>query len=103
MDIVDAHIASMHFLRKNIYADPSYVEEFNLGNGKGYSVLDIIKSIEEITGSKVATRYCSKREGDPAVLIASHEKASSTLNWSPKHSINAIVEDAWRWQKSLKD
>ena len=75
-------------------------EFINLGTNKGYSVLEVIKKTEEITGRKVAYTDRPRRKGDVPVLLASKEKAEKNLGWKLYHSdIASIIETAWNWHR----
>ena len=94
-DIAEAHILALKYLDTGA-ANKAY----NLGNNKGYSVIDVIETARMVTGNEIPTLIQPRRQGDPAVLIASSELARSELNWQPECSdIETIVENAWRWQK----
>ena len=72
---------------------------FNLGNGNGFSVLEVIKCCEYIANNKIQYQIDKRRDGDPAVLVADNELGLSKLNWKPKYSdINDIIKSAWYWQ-----
>ena len=72
---------------------------FNLGNGRGFSVMEVIRTVEKVTGKKVPHRMGPRRAGDPPILVGSAEKATKTLGWSPKFArLEDIVETAWRWE-----
>ncbi|SDN44355.1 UDP-galactose 4-epimerase [Desulfonauticus submarinus] len=95
LDIARAHFLALEFLKKN---NTSNV--FNLGNGQGYSVKQVIDVACRVTGVKIKSKIGSRRDGDPPKLIANYEKAKAILNWSPKFTkLEDIVESAWRWQK----
>jgi UDP-glucose 4-epimerase len=73
---------------------------YNLGNERGYSVREIIKVVQEVTGRSIPTRIASRRKGDPSVLVASSEKIKKELGWRPQHQdIYEIVESAWKWRR----
>ncbi len=73
----------------------------NLGNGKGFSVLEVIKAAESVTGLKVPYRIGSRRSGDPAVLVASSRKAEDVLDWKRDYpGIEQIIEDAFIWRRN---
>lgn len=94
-DLAKAHVLA---LKKNLASSSS--EFINLGANKGYSVLEIIKKTEEITGQKVNYNKKPRRKGDVPVLLASKEKAEQLLEWKLKYSnIETIVETAWNWHK----
>ena len=73
---------------------------FNLGNGDGYSVKQVIETSRKITGKKIAAEMCERRPGDPPRLIASAKKAKKILGWKPNHpDLETIIEHAWAWHK----
>ena len=74
---------------------------FNLGNGDGFSVLEVIKSCEDISNNEIHYQIDGRREGDPAVLVADNKLAMQELNWSPEYcDINDIIKSAWSWHDS---
>ncbi len=92
-DLANAHILAL----KKIY-DTNSNCIYNLGNGKGYSNLEIWKTAEKVTGRKIKMEFDQRREGDPAILVASSEKIKLELGWSPKFSsLEKIIETAWNW------
>jgi UDP-glucose 4-epimerase len=97
-DLIDAHILTLKFLEKN-----KENRVFNLGNGNGFSNMEVLKAVESVTKKKFKIRMGKRRPGDPAVLIASSEKIEKELGWKPKHpSIESIIESAYKWhQKSI--
>jgi len=97
-DIADAHEKALGVLRKRTS------EKINLGNGTGFSVLDVIKTAEKVTGRAIPYRVSGRREGDPAVLVASAEKAETILGWRPAYaSLGSIIESAWKWHVEHPD
>ena len=92
MDIADAHVKAINYLETQKQSDA-----FNLGTSVGYSVKEIIKKVEDITGKKIPVEYAERREGDPAILIASSKKAKETLEWFPRYNIDNMIETAWKW------
>jgi UDP-glucose 4-epimerase len=71
---------------------------YNLGNGRGFSVKQVIETAREVTGRPIATTIGPRRGGDPAVLVASSEKIRRELGWQPEFpSLEAIVQSAWDW------
>lgn len=71
---------------------------YNIGLGNGFSVLDVIKTAEQVTGVEIPIEYQPRRPGDPPVLAASNEKITRELGWSPKYtSLGAIIQTAWNW------
>jgi UDP-glucose-4-epimerase GalE len=94
-DLALAHLLALEKLQEG-QADAVY----NLGNGKGYSVLEVIKAAERVTGLSINYRVGERRPGDPAALVASSEKAERELGWKPlKPGLEDIVASAWRWHR----
>lgn len=98
IDLAEAHwLGLQHIMNGN----PS--DCFNLGSGDGFTVLEMIEALSRVSGKPVPHVLAGRREGDPAVLIASSEKAVRVLGWSPKHSsIDEILTDAWNWENNRK-
>ncbi|MBV8113447.1 MAG: UDP-glucose 4-epimerase GalE [Silvibacterium sp.] len=94
-DLARAHLLALEGLRetdKLIY---------NLGNGVGFSVREVIESARRVTGHPIPVEECPRRAGDPAVLIASSEKISRELGWKPEYTrLDDIIETAWKWHQS---
>ena len=94
-DLAAAHIAALNRL-----ADGGSGGVYNLGTGKGHSVLDVVKTAREVTGHEIPTRDAPRRTGDPPALIADPTKARSELGWSAQRgALITILEDAWRWRE----
>ncbi|MCZ7663125.1 MAG: hypothetical protein M5U22_09450 [Thermoleophilia bacterium] len=73
---------------------------FNLGNGRGFSSLEVLRTCAEVTGREVKITMGPRRAGDPATLIASNERAREVLGWRPERgSLEHIVRDAWEWHR----
>lgn len=93
-DLAMAHILAIRKM------DETALRVFNLGNGSGYSVIEVIESIEQVTGRKVPAIDAPRRAGDPARLVASAERAKKVLGWNPqKPQLDQIVRDAWNWKE----
>ena len=74
---------------------------YNLGNGNGYSVLEVIRAAEAVTGRPIPHRYAPRRLGDPPALVAGSAKIKRELGWRPRfESLQAMLETAWRWHSS---
>ena len=71
---------------------------YNLGTGKGYSVLDMVKMFRDVSGKEIKYKIVDRRPGDVAVCYADPSKAISELGWSAKFGIKEMCEDTWRWQ-----
>jgi UDP-glucose 4-epimerase len=94
-DLADAHILGLEYLLKG---DDS--EVFNLGNGSGFSVREVIAAAEQVTGTSITVEERDRRPGDPPILIGSGEKARTILGWQPQYpSIKDIVAHAWQWHQ----
>jgi UDP-glucose 4-epimerase len=73
---------------------------YNIGNGQGFSVKQVIDSVRRVTGKPITVEHHDRRPGDPAVLVASSEKIKNELGWSPKFGeLDAIIESAWQWHQ----
>lgn len=95
MDLARAHIKAMEYL---VAGGESTA--FNLGVGQGYSVQEIISAVRRITGHPIPVEKAERRAGDPAVLVASSEKARKILGWEPVESdLDSIISSAWRWHR----
>jgi UDP-glucose 4-epimerase len=85
----------MKWIKENNRSDA-----FNLGNGEGFSVMQVIQKTQEVTGCNVKYEIGARRSGDPAVLIASSEKAHTVLGWTPRYSrLEEIIQTAYNWHK----
>ncbi len=97
-DLADAHLLALNALE----AAPDSASRliFNLGNGQGFSVLEVIESARRVTGHPIPADLCPRRPGDPAVLVASSEKAIRELGWKPRYTqLDEIVRTAWVWHQ----
>lgn len=102
-DLADAHVLGLNRLIDNNFNNNEYPEIFNLGNGNGYSILDVIKTAELITSKKLKFIINKEREGDPPILVASSAKAIKILNWKPKYpDLSKMIKDAWNWEINQK-
>jgi UDP-glucose 4-epimerase len=94
-DLADAHILGLKYL-----LDDGETSVFNLGNGEGFSVKEVITAAREITGLPITVEEGSRRAGDPAILIGSATKARKVLGWDPQYNqIEVILDHAWRWHQ----
>ena len=95
VDLADAHVLALEYLRKGGASDI-----FNLGNGQGFSVKEMIAAAEKATGRSIKVEIGAQRAGDPAQLIASSEKARSVLGWKPQFTdVEQVIGTAWRWHE----
>ncbi|MFN4294585.1 MAG: UDP-glucose 4-epimerase GalE [Thermoflexales bacterium] len=95
IDLAHAHILAMEAL------DRLGARHYNLGNGKGYTVKEVIETARKVTGHPIPAVVGPRRPGDPAVLIASSEAIRRELGWEPKYaSLEAIIQSAWEWHQT---
>ncbi|MCM3719199.1 UDP-glucose 4-epimerase GalE [Fictibacillus phosphorivorans] len=93
MDLADAHYCALKKIRNEKKSGT-----YNLGNEKGYSVKEVIETCQEVTGREIRVEASPKRAGDPAVLVASSQKARKELKWKPKYSnLKDIITHAWNY------
>lgn len=93
-------LSQAHLLALEALADGKPSTTYNLGNGQGFSVQEVIRVVEEVTGNKVSVQVGPRRSGDPAVLVASSAKIVSELGWHPRFpDLRQIIATAWNWQK----
>jgi UDP-glucose 4-epimerase len=94
-DLADAHLLVLDALK-----DKDQLI-YNLGNGQGFSVREVIEMVRRVTGHPITAKESPRRPGDPAVLVASSEKIKKELGWQPKYAeLESIVRSAWEWQKA---
>ncbi len=93
-DLADAHLLALKALgtRDRVI--------YNIGNGQGFTVRQVIESVKRVTGRPIPVEECPRRPGDPAVLVASSEKIKQELGWQPKFAeLDAIIASAWEWHQ----
>jgi UDP-glucose 4-epimerase len=95
-DLARAHLLALNAAR------PDHHLICNLGNGGGFSVREVVETIREVTGLDVPVNESSRRPGDPARLVASHELAADALGWTPTADLSRIVADAWDFHRSRR-
>jgi len=94
IDIARAHILALEKL------EGLSGRVYNLGNAKGYSVMEVIEAARQVTGIDIPVKPCPRRYGDPAVLVASSNRAKEELGWKPGFSnLEAIIKSAWKWMR----
>lgn len=94
-------LASAHLLALERLMSGGESAVYNLGNGKGFSVKEVVEVARKVTGKEIKAEVAPRRAGDPAVLVASSEKAKKELNWKPEFdSLKTIIETAWNWHKN---
>jgi len=94
VDLAQAHILALHALDQGS-------RTYNLGNGQGFTVKEVIETAREVTGHPIPAKVGPRRPGDPATLIASSEKIRRELGWKPRYpELRTIVETAWNWHRT---
>lgn len=95
-DLAEAHVLALRYL-----LDGGTSESFNLGNGAGYSVLEVVKAVEKASGFVISIKFDVRRPGDPPCLVGSPSKAFRILGWQVSRCLETIVKDAFLWHSSL--
>jgi UDP-glucose 4-epimerase len=100
-DIAHAHTLALNYLinKKNT----TTCEIYNLGTGDGYTVLEVIKAFEKISGTKLNYQLGPRRGGDVIAIYANNNKAKTNLGWQPGFNLNEMMDTAWKWELKLKD
>ncbi len=94
VDLAQAHLLALENLEQ------LGCQVYNLGNGDGYSVLQVIQAAREVTGHAIPVVVATRRAGDPARLVASSDRVRAELGWQPRYpDLHSIIESAWRWHK----
>ena len=95
-DLAQAHVLGLEYLLQNRVS-----QIFNLGNGSGFSVKEVIDTAKQVTGKEISIDRCPRRAGDPATLIGSSAKAREMLGWKPQYAdLTTIVKHAWDWHQA---
>jgi UDP-glucose 4-epimerase len=96
-DLGRAHLLAMDAI------EPGTHEIYNLGNGLGYSVRQVIEAARRVTGREIPVNEEPRRPGDPAQLVASSDKIRTALGWVPEKDLDAMIADAWAWRQARPD
>lgn len=97
-DLADAHVLAVEKL------EPGRAMAYNVGVGKGFSVREVIRTVEQVTGKTIAVKEGPRRPGDPPELVAAADKIRTELGWEPKYTdLRSIVETAWNWHRANPD
>jgi UDP-glucose 4-epimerase len=93
-DLAEAHLLALQALDR----DSRLI--YNIGNGQGFTVLEVIESVRRVTGKSIPVEELERRPGDPAVLVASSEKIKKDLGWTPQFAeLDKIIASAWEWHQ----
>lgn len=94
LDLAQAHILALRALDQGSRV-------YNLGNGQGFTVMEVVNMVREVTGHPIPAEVIARRPGDPAILIASSDKIRRELGWQPQYTdLRDIIESAWRWHQA---
>lgn len=97
-DLAEAHYLGLQYIMSN-----NVSEDFNLGSNQGFSVIEMVRKLNNVSERSVPYELVERRMGDPAVLVASNNKAKSVLGWNPTNSkIEKILRDAWNWENNKR-
>jgi UDP-glucose 4-epimerase len=99
VDLAEAHIAAIERLLRG--KQESSFEVFNIGTGKGYSVLEMVRAFEKVTGISIPYRMAPRREGDVGAVYADTSKAEKMLGWKARLGLEDMLKSAWEWEKKL--
>jgi UDP-glucose-4-epimerase GalE len=100
-DLADAHVRALQYVEKSGDEEGGDSLAINLGTGRGYSVLEVIRAAENATGQPVRRNIGPRRPGDPPVLVADPAKARRLLGWTAQRNLDDIVSSAWAWMQNL--
>jgi UDP-glucose 4-epimerase len=96
-DLANAHVLAMDAIEPGVHTI------YNLGNGLGFSVRQVIEAARKVTGREIPVKEEPRRAGDPAQLVASSEKIRAELGWEPEKDLEAMIADAWAWRQARPD
>jgi len=100
LDLASAHISAM----QKLLSGEKLAENINLGTKNGFSIQEVISTVEKVTGKNVPVKIGQRRAGDPDLLIADNSKAKEILGWEPKYSdLETIIKTAWEWEMKIKN
>ncbi len=99
LDLANAHVKALEYLEEK----EESVSAFNLGTGKGDSVMELVKTFERVTGEKLNYEFAPRRAGDVPAIYANADKSNRILNWKCRYSLEDSLSSAWKWQTHLKN
>lgn len=100
VDLAKAHVAALKRLIE-IQSEEAVIDIYNLGTGKGSSVLEVVKAFETANNVDVPYQICARRDGDITIAYANVDKAEKELNWKSETSLEDALKTTWEWQKYL--
>jgi len=99
VDLAEAHLRALDYLAKS--SSGTISEAVNVGTGRGYSILEVVKMVEKVSGQKIPLKFGPRRAGDPDQLVAAVKRAEEKLGWRAQHSdLETIIQTAWAWAQS---
>ncbi|WP_353101070.1 UDP-glucose 4-epimerase GalE [Myroides odoratus] len=101
VDLADAHVRAMEYLLKK--ENTAQVEAFNVGNGQGYSVLELVHSFERVSGIKINYKIVERRPGDIDKAWANTDKIARVLGWKPTKTLDEMLASAWNWERKSRN
>ena len=101
IDLAEAHIESLNYLISS--KNKASCEVYNVGTGKGISVLQLIKAFESVTGEKVPYEIVEPRQGDTISAYADTSKIMNNLGWKPKYTLEQALLSSWNWEKKINE
>ena len=102
VDLAKAHVAALKNLM-SIPNDEAVIDVYNLGTGKGSSVLEVIHSFEKVSGKKLPYKMMPRREGDITEAYANTDKANNVLGWKAELSLDEAMASAWKWEQKVRN
>jgi len=99
-DIAHAHPLALNYLVEE--RNTTNCDVFNLGSGTGYTVLEVIKTFEKVSGKRLNYNFAPRRTGDVIAIFANNDKARNILEWNPKYSLEDMMATAWEWELKLQ-
>jgi UDP-glucose 4-epimerase len=100
VDLAEAHLLALDALKDRSRLGRLGRLVYNIGNGQGFTVLEVIDAVRRVTGRPIAVEKCPRRPGDPAVLVAGSEKIKTELGWQPRFAeLDTIIASAWEWHQ----
>jgi UDP-glucose 4-epimerase len=100
VDLAEAHLLALNALKDRSRLNRLGRLVYNIGNGQGFTVLEVIDAVRRVTGRPIAVEKCPRRPGDPAVLVAGSEKIKAELGWQPRFAeLDTIIASAWEWHQ----
>ena len=101
VDLAKAHVSALNLLQKQ--ENDNYYDVFNVGTGRGSTVLELIETFEQVNDVKVNYEFGTRRAGDIEKIYGNVNKANEIMNWKAKYTLEESLQDAWRWELELKN